>query len=70
MRTPSLLEAVAEAARNAASGDVALLSPAGSGLDQFRYHQHRAQSFGEQVKSIGWGQPELTPHIHGFARFA
>src|SRR6185369_2340934 len=32
----SLLEAMAEAARNATSGDVILLSPACSGFDQFR----------------------------------
>lgn len=63
----SLLEAVAEAARNATSGDVVLLSPACSGLDQFRNHQHRGQSFCEAVKSIGRGEPAPTPYINGLA---
>jgi hypothetical protein len=36
MLASSLLEAMAEAARNATSGDVILLSPACSGFDQFR----------------------------------
>jgi UDP-N-acetylmuramoylalanine-D-glutamate ligase len=34
--TNSLLEGIAEAAKNAASGDVVLLSPACSSFDQFR----------------------------------
>ena len=55
MLAPSLLEAVAEAARNATSGDVALLSPTRSGLDQFRNYQHRDQGFRGAVKSIGSG---------------
>jgi UDP-N-acetylmuramoylalanine-D-glutamate ligase len=36
MLVASLLEAVAEVASNATSGDVVLLSPTCSGLDQFR----------------------------------
>ncbi len=62
---PSLLEAVAEAARNATSGDVILLSPACSGLDQFRNHQHRGQVFYEAVKSIGRGRKAPDPYMHG-----
>src|SRR5690348_16645880 len=60
-----LLEAVAEAARSAASGDVALLSPACSGLDQHRNHQHRGRVLYGPLKSIGRGGLRLTPHIHG-----
>jgi UDP-N-acetylmuramoylalanine--D-glutamate ligase len=63
----SLLEAVAEAARNATSGDVALLSPACSGLDQFRNYQHRGQMFCQAVKSIGGGELAPNPHMHGYA---
>ncbi len=37
----SLLEAVTEAAKNAASGDVVLLSPACSSFDQFQNYQQR-----------------------------
>jgi UDP-N-acetylmuramoylalanine--D-glutamate ligase len=65
MLAASLLEAVAEAARTATSGDVVLLSPACSGLDQFRNYQHRGQAFCEAVKSIGRGQMALSPYMHG-----
>jgi UDP-N-acetylmuramoylalanine--D-glutamate ligase len=65
MPATSLLEAVAEAARNATSGDVVLLSPAGSGLDQFRNYQHRGQVFCDAVKSIGRGQLAPRPHMAG-----
>jgi UDP-N-acetylmuramoylalanine--D-glutamate ligase len=65
MQAASLLEAVAEAARNATSGDVVLLSPACSGLDQFRNHQHRGQVFCEAVKSIGRGHLAPSPYMHG-----
>ncbi|HEX4645802.1 MAG TPA: cyanophycin synthetase, partial [Verrucomicrobiae bacterium] len=65
MLAPSLLEAIAEAARNATSGDVVLLSPACSGLDQFRNYQHRGQMFCEAVKSIGRGELALNPYMHG-----
>ncbi|HOX58285.1 MAG TPA: Mur ligase family protein [Candidatus Paceibacterota bacterium] len=61
----SLLEAVAEAARNAVSGDVVLLSPACSNCDQFRNHQHRGEVFCQAVKSIGRGVPGGTPNING-----
>ena len=64
---PSLLEAVAEAARNATSGDVVLLSPACSGLDQFRNYQYRGQMFYEAVKSIGRGELTPNPYMHGDA---
>jgi len=65
MQATSLLEAVAEAARSATSGDVILFSPACSGLDQFRNYQHRGQSFCEAVKSIGRGDATRSPYIHG-----
>jgi UDP-N-acetylmuramoylalanine--D-glutamate ligase len=65
MLVASLLEAIVEAARNATSGDVVLLSPACSGLDQFRNYQHRGQVFCEAVKSIGSGPLATGPHIFG-----
>jgi len=65
MLAASLLEAVAEAARNATSGDVILLSPACSGLDQFRNYQHRGEVFCEAVKSIGRGLVASNPYMHG-----
>jgi len=61
----SLLEAVAEAAKNATSGDVVLLAPACSSWDQFRNHQHRGEVFCQAVKSIGRGVRGGTPNIHG-----
>lgn len=65
MPAASLLEAVVEAARNAASGDVVLLSPSCSGLDQFRNYRHRGQVFCDAVKSIGRGQWAPSPYMHG-----
>ncbi len=61
----SLLEAVAEAAKNATSGDVVLLSPACSSWDQFRDHKHRGEVFCQAVKSIGRGVRGDTPNIDG-----
>ncbi len=61
----SLLEAVAEAAKNATSGDVVLLSPACSSWDQFRNHQHRGEVFCQAVKSIGSGVREGAHNING-----
>jgi UDP-N-acetylmuramoylalanine--D-glutamate ligase len=61
----SLLEAVAEAANNATSGDVVLLSPTRSSWDQFRNHQHRGVVFCQAVKSIGGGVHGGTPNIDG-----
>jgi len=46
----SLLEAVADAARNAAPGDVVLLSPACSSFDQFQNYQHRGEVFRQAVR--------------------
>jgi UDP-N-acetylmuramoylalanine--D-glutamate ligase len=63
--TSSLLEAVAEAAKNATSGDVVLLAPACSSWDQFRNHQHRGEVFCQAVKSIGRGVLAGTPKIDG-----
>ena len=61
----SLLEAVTEAARNASSGDVVLLSPACSSLDQFRNYQERGEVFCQAVKSIGRGAPAGNPNMGG-----
>jgi len=61
----SLLETVAEAAKNATSGDVVLLAPACSSWDQFRNHQQRGEVFCQAVKSIGRGVRGGTPNIHG-----
>src|SRR5208282_6363604 len=61
----SLLEAVAEAAKNATSGDVVLLSPACSSWDQFQDHQHRGGVLCQPVKSIGGGVRGGTPNIDG-----
>ncbi len=48
----SLLEAVSEAARRAAAGDVVLLSPACSSFDQFRNYQHRGEVFRQAVLDL------------------
>jgi UDP-N-acetylmuramoylalanine--D-glutamate ligase len=48
----SLLEAVQEAARNARAGDIVLLSPACSSLDQFESYQHRGDLFRQAVKEL------------------
>lgn len=61
----SLIEAVHEAARNAVSGDVVLLSPACSSFDQFRNYQNRGETFCEAVKSISRGALAGTPNIDG-----
>lgn len=63
----SLVEAVAEAARNATSGDVVLLAPARSGWDLIRNHQHRGEVFCQAVKSIGRGVRGGTHNINGKA---
>ena len=48
----SLLEAVAEAAREAVPGDYVLLSPACSSFDQFRNYQHRGEVFRQAVARL------------------
>jgi UDP-N-acetylmuramoylalanine--D-glutamate ligase len=53
----SLLEAVSMAAKNAAPGDVVLLSPACSSFDQFRNYQHRGEVFREAVGALAVVQP-------------
>ena len=50
----SLLEAVAEAARNAVAGDVVLLSPACSSFDMFQNYQHRGEVFRQAIRQ--WEQ--------------
>jgi UDP-N-acetylmuramoylalanine--D-glutamate ligase len=61
----SLLKTVAEAARDAASGEIPSLSPACSSSGQFRLYQHRGEAFRQPVKSIGWGVHGGTRYIHG-----
>jgi len=61
----SMLEALTEAAKNAASGDVVLLSPACSSFDQFRNYQERGEKFCRFVKSISRGAPAGDPNING-----
>ncbi len=48
----SLLEAVAESAKHAVSGDVVLLSPACSSFDQFQNYQHRGEVFRQAVAQL------------------
>ncbi|MEY2466979.1 MAG: UDP-N-acetylmuramoylalanine--D-glutamate ligase [Verrucomicrobiota bacterium] len=61
----SLLEAITEAAKNAAPGDVVLLSPACSSFDQFQNYQERGEKFYAAVKSISRGGPKGNPNISG-----
>jgi UDP-N-acetylmuramoylalanine--D-glutamate ligase len=61
----SLLEAITEAVKNAASGDVVLLSPACSSFDQYRDYQERGEIFCQLVKSIGRGMQSADPNING-----
>jgi len=61
----SLINAIAEAAKQAASGDVVLLSPACSSFDQFRDYQERGEIFCQMVKSIGRGAESGTPNMNG-----
>jgi len=49
---PTLLEAIAAAAKRAERGDVVLLSPACSSFDQFRNYQHRGEVFRRAVKRL------------------
>lgn len=49
----SLLEAVSKAAENAVSGDIVLLSPAGSSFDMFQSYQHRGEIFRQAVGELG-----------------
>lgn len=48
----SLLEAVSEAAKVAAPGEVVLLSPACSSFDQFRGYQHRGEVYRDAVAEL------------------
>jgi UDP-N-acetylmuramoylalanine--D-glutamate ligase len=61
----SLIDAVTEAAKWAASGDVVLLSPACSSFDQFRDYQERGEIFCQTVKSIGRGSETGSPNRNG-----
>lgn len=61
----SLLEAVSDAAKNASTGDVVLLSPACSSLDQFQSYQQRGEKFYAAVKSISGGGHVCDPNISG-----
>jgi len=55
---PSLLEAMAAAAKCAQRGDVVLLSPACSSFDQFRNYQHRGEVFCQMVKQLEISGPQ------------
>ena len=61
----TLLETVAETAKDATSGDVGLLAPACSSWNQFRNHQNRDEGFCRAVKSIGRGVLGDNPNING-----
>jgi hypothetical protein len=65
---PSLLKAIAEAARSATSGDVVLLSPACSSFDQFRKHQQSGGILYQTAKSTGWGVRVGDPNMNGKMR--
>jgi len=60
---PTLLQAISEAAQNATSGDVVLLSPACSSFDLFRDYQHRGEEFYSAVKSISRGALGENPNV-------
>ena len=51
-RATTLEQAVQEAARGAASGDVVLLSPACASFDQFNNFEHRGEVFARLVSSL------------------
>jgi UDP-N-acetylmuramoylalanine--D-glutamate ligase len=51
-RCATLEEAVQEAARQAASGDAVLLSPACASFDMFRDYKHRGEVFAAAVKAL------------------
>jgi UDP-N-acetylmuramoylalanine--D-glutamate ligase len=61
----SLLEAVLEAAKNAVSGDVVLLSPACSSFDQFQNYQRRGEVFRDAVAR--WAQSARASNRAGQA---
>jgi UDP-N-acetylmuramoylalanine-D-glutamate ligase len=61
----SLLEAVQEAARNSASGDVVLLSPSCSKFAQYRDQEQCGEAFYTVLKSIDGGAEYEHPNIHG-----
>jgi UDP-N-acetylmuramoylalanine--D-glutamate ligase len=56
----TLLEAVSNAAKSAAAGDVILLSPACSSFDMFRSYQHRGESFRAAVQKVLSGAGQQT----------
>ncbi len=64
----SLLKAVTEAARNAASGSLVLVSLTRSGFDRFQDYQEYGQDLCRAVKSIGRGVKNGDPNIHGKSR--
>jgi UDP-N-acetylmuramoylalanine--D-glutamate ligase len=59
----TLIKAITEAASQAASGDVVLLSPACSSFDQFRNYQELGEIFCRTVKSISSGVRQTYPNM-------
>jgi len=49
----TLKNAVQEAAKQAQSGDIVLLSPACASLDQFKDYIARAEAFSSEVQELG-----------------
>jgi UDP-N-acetylmuramoylalanine--D-glutamate ligase len=60
----TLLEAVHEAAKNAAFGDVVLFSPACLSFGHSQNYQQSGESFCQAVESISRGQNDLHPNIN------
>lgn len=59
----SLVEAMVEAARIAASGDKVLISPFCPDPGQFKTHAIRGEEFYTAVESISWGENVANPNM-------
>jgi UDP-N-acetylmuramoylalanine--D-glutamate ligase len=57
----TLLQGISEAAHQAVSGDVVLLSPACSSFDQFQNYQHRGEVFRQAVQALAGTRREDGP---------
>jgi len=60
-----LLEAIADAEKNAAAGDRFFFSPAGSSLDRFESDPPGGERLYQPAKSISWGLVGTNPNING-----